>query len=59
MDFITTNAYSCEDLILMLKKAVVIKQNKQDFINALAGKFLYMLFQKTSTRTALSFLIWR
>lgn len=55
MDFITTNAYSCEDLILMLKKAVVIKQNKQDFINALAGKFLYMLFQKTSTRTALSF----
>ena len=39
----------------MINKAVVLKQNRPKFAKALAGKFLYMLFQKTSTRTALSF----
>ncbi|KAI4453205.1 argininosuccinate synthase [Holotrichia oblita] len=37
------------------KQAEKIKQNPKDYENVLSGKKLYMLFQKTSTRTALSF----
>lgn len=55
LHFLTTSQYSRRDLILMIKKAVAVKQNRAEFARALSGKFLYMLFQKTSTRTALSF----
>jgi ornithine carbamoyltransferase len=39
----------------ILDLALDIKQQPQKYAEALAGKKLYMLFQKTSTRTALSF----
>ncbi len=41
----------------IIERAIVIKNNPEKFSNVLEGKFLYELFQKTSTRTALSFSI--
>jgi ornithine carbamoyltransferase len=39
----------------IIDQAVEIKHNPAQYAEALAGKNMYMLFQKTSTRTALSF----
>jgi ornithine carbamoyltransferase len=55
MHFLTTSQHSPQDLIGIIRKAVVLKGNWPKFSQALAGKFLYLLFQKTSTRTSLSF----
>lgn len=41
----------------IIERAMFIKNKPEQFSNALGGKFLYELFQKTSTRTALSFSI--
>lgn len=52
IDFTGHTADSINDIIEL---AVNIKKNPKEYENALSGKKLYMLFQKTSTRTALSF----
>ena len=46
---------SAEEITQILEKAAEIKANPKEFQSALAGKSLAMLFQKTSTRTRVSF----
>ena len=53
--FIDFNAVNPEFLKYILARALDIKKNPGNYADALAGKRLYLLFQKTSTRTALSF----
>ncbi|MDI9475803.1 MAG: hypothetical protein ACOX0L_02840 [Natronincolaceae bacterium] len=55
--FINFKNLKADEINEIIKKATVIKNNPGKFSNALEGKFLYELFQKTSTRTALSFSI--
>jgi ornithine carbamoyltransferase len=47
--------YSPESIKEMIELAVKIKSSPRNYARVLSGKKLYMLFQKTSTRTALSF----
>ena len=47
--------FSKEEILLILEKSKEIKNNPSDFHNALHRKTLAMLFQKTSTRTRVSF----
>lgn len=49
------NNYSAEKIDQIIEKALRIKRNPSQFDSILKGKNMYMLFQKTSTRTALSF----
>ncbi len=53
--FLDLQLFQPEYLSTILDRALEIKYNPQKFSRALAGKKMYMLFQKTSTRTALSF----
>lgn len=55
MHFINLKGFSKEELELILDRALTVKQNQAKFSSALLGKKMYMLFEKTSTRTALSF----
>ena len=48
-------AFTTNEITQILNKAVEIKANPADFHNALHRKSLAMLFQKTSTRTRVSF----
>lgn len=41
----------------LVEKAIFVKNNPKKFAKALEGKYLYELFQKSSTRTSLSFSI--
>lgn len=52
INFKNLNPEYLEDI---LGKAQAIKKNPGQYVKALTGKKMYMLFQKTSTRTALSF----
>ncbi len=52
---ITLNDFSGEDLLHIVQLALRIKREPESFANALAGRWLLMLFQKTSTRTRMSF----
>lgn len=54
-NLISFKCYSKEELIGILEMAHDMKQNPDKYSQALAGKKLYTLFQKTSTRTFLSF----
>lgn len=54
-NFINFNSYSPDSLNKMIELAEKVKRNPKEYENALSGKKIYMLFQKTSTRTALSF----
>ena len=47
--------FSAEELQEILDMALDMKKNPEKYSNALAGKKLYTLFEKTSTRTFLSF----
>lgn len=47
--------YDVSFLNLMIERAIQIKSNPSKFKDILKDKRMYMLFQKTSTRTALSF----
>jgi len=47
--------YSAEEIEKILVKAMEIKKNPEQYYTALDKKTLIMLFQKTSTRTRLSF----
>ncbi|MFP6808695.1 MAG: ornithine carbamoyltransferase [Pseudomonadales bacterium] len=46
---------SAEDILLILEKAAEIKKNPGDFKTLLEDESLAMIFQKTSTRTRVSF----
>ncbi len=47
--------FTTEEIKKTLDKAIEIKNNKKEYTSALKDKTLVMLFQKTSTRTRLSF----
>ncbi|MFT5211150.1 MAG: ornithine carbamoyltransferase [Flavobacterium sp.] len=47
--------FSKDEILLVLEKSKEIKNNPAEFYNALQRKTLAMLFQKTSTRTRVSF----
>lgn len=53
--FITLKEYSGEEIKQMLNKALEIKKNPEKYSDILKNKTLIMLFQKSSTRTRLSF----
>lgn len=53
--FIHFKDYTPEEIKAILQKAKEIKTNPQKYSEALKNKTLIMLFQKTSTRTRLSF----
>ena len=55
MHFINLKNFNREQLEKILNRALTVKQDQPRFSQALAGKKMYMLFEKTSTRTALSF----
>lgn len=54
-DLLTLKDWSREDLINTIEKAITIKQNPKRYAHLLNGQTLAMLFQKTSTRTRVSF----
>ena len=54
-DLLTLKDWSREDLIDTIEKAITIKQNPKRYAQLLNGQTLAMLFQKTSTRTRVSF----
>jgi ornithine carbamoyltransferase len=53
--FINFKDLGPDGLEVIIDRALEIKLNPAKYTKALAGKNMYMLFQKTSTRTALSF----
>jgi len=53
--FINFKNFEPEYLTAIIEKAIAIKKDPATYAKALCGKKLYMLFQKTSTRTAMSF----
>jgi ornithine carbamoyltransferase len=53
--FISLREYNPEVIKEMIELAVKTKSSPRNYASVLSGKKLYMLFQKTSTRTALSF----
>jgi ornithine carbamoyltransferase len=53
--FLTVNDFNKEDLTKILNLAEDVKKEPQKYSNTLKGKTMAMLFQKTSTRTRLSF----
>jgi ornithine carbamoyltransferase len=53
--FVNFKDFSPDYLDGIIGKAIEIKKSPEQYANVLAGKKMYMLFQKTSTRTALSF----
>lgn len=56
---LTLKDYTGDEIKKIINKAIEIKKNPEDYRNVLKGKYgritLIMLFQKTSTRTRLSF----
>ena len=52
---LTLKDYSREEIELIINKALTIKANPEKFSDVMKNKTLIMLFQKTSTRTRLSF----
>ncbi|MCK9268331.1 MAG: ornithine carbamoyltransferase [Alkaliphilus sp.] len=55
--FVNFENLETDEINKIIENAIIIKNNPKRFSDALEGKFLYELFQKTSTRTALSFSI--
>jgi ornithine carbamoyltransferase len=53
--FVNFNAFTPDYLENIIDQALKMKHYPNQYARVLAGKNLYMLFQKTSTRTALSF----
>ncbi len=52
---ITLKQWTKEEILEVLSKAIEIKKNKERYFDVLKGKSMIMLFEKTSTRTRLSF----
>jgi len=55
MNLLTLKEFSDEEILSLIKKAVDMKKNPKKYYNKLTNKTLAMLFQKTSTRTRMSF----
>jgi len=55
MHLINFKDLSGQQLMEMIDKAIEVKRNLEKYRNALDGKSLAMIFQKTSTRTRVSF----
>ncbi|MEM3696601.1 MAG: ornithine carbamoyltransferase [Candidatus Bathyarchaeia archaeon] len=55
MHLINFKELSGQQLTAIIDKAIEVKHNPEKYKNALAGKSLAMIFQKTSTRTRVSF----
>lgn len=55
MHLINFKGLSGQQLMEIVDKAIEVKQNPEKFKKALEGKSLAMIFQKTSTRTRVSF----
>lgn len=55
MHLINFKELSSQQLIEIIDKAIEVKHNAEKFRNSLDGKSLAMIFQKTSTRTRVSF----
>lgn len=55
MHFINFQQTSAEDLENLIRLSLEIKKAPEVYSTSLSGKSMYMLFQKTSTRTSLSF----
>jgi ornithine carbamoyltransferase len=55
MHLINFKEFSGQQLIEIIDKAIEVKRNPENYKNALDGKSLAMIFQKTSTRTRVSF----
>ena len=47
--------WSREELLKIIDRSIEVKRNPEKYCNALEGKSLAMIFQKTSTRTRVSF----
>ena len=54
-DFLTLKELSAGELLGIIRKARAIKKQPEKYVSALKNKTLAMLFQKTSTRTRISF----
>jgi ornithine carbamoyltransferase len=54
MDFISLKNWPTEDVIEVVERSIAIKNNPERYANALNGRSLALLFQKTSTRTRCS-----
>ncbi|MFA6530957.1 MAG: ornithine carbamoyltransferase, partial [Candidatus Micrarchaeia archaeon] len=54
-NMISLNDYSSEDITQILDRAIEIKKNPEKYSDILKNKTLIMLFEKSSTRTRLSF----
>jgi ornithine carbamoyltransferase len=55
MHLINFKEFSGQQLIEIIDKAIEVKRNPENYKTALNGKSLAMIFQKTSTRTRISF----
>lgn len=55
MHFLSLRDYSAENIRKIIERACDMKQRPKHYAHSLDGRKLYLLFQKTSTRTALSF----
>ncbi len=53
--FLTLGEYDADEIREILNRAIEVKKNPAEYADALKNKTLIMLFQKTSTRTRLSF----
>ncbi|MGC8765840.1 MAG: ornithine carbamoyltransferase [Brevinematia bacterium] len=54
-DFLDTDAFSPQALLYLIELGLKIKKNKKRYSKSLAGKKLGMIFEKSSTRTRVSF----
>jgi len=55
MDLLTLKDFSKEDILHLIDEAMLIKEDPEKYYKVLKGKTLAMLFEKTSTRTRISF----
>ncbi|MYF17090.1 MAG: ornithine carbamoyltransferase, partial [Gemmatimonadetes bacterium] len=55
MDLLTLKTWSPDDILHAVEMGLVIKKNPERYESLLKGQTLAMLFQKTSTRTRVSF----
>lgn len=55
MDLLTLKNWKKEDILHLIDEAMLVKEDPDKYLKVLKGKTLAMLFEKTSTRTRISF----